>query len=344
MGTSSSIVKSADDGKQSTELCDSCGKGEANVCTECEKPVCDTCCPHKHNVMFEVKPVPLKNNKLKMNDVKHLKMIEAKCGVYTHSTELHVIGEAVYEDTKSREQSTQWGVYNLADDKTKPGIVTKRYPMDERSLRFPGDTCSSVKFKHTYFTVPCKKMVFMYKKHSSFYECFPTAGSCFGIACFAGGFAVSMEIKSNFNMPSAWQVQTFDEKGKLKKQFFYDSSGDALFKRPLFLDSNKSETTLFVSDIGKRAIIALDVEGTKLFEFVNAILNEPLGIAVDPEENIYVACGSRVVQVEKGGVSFRELLPVGNHDKAVDICFEPVENLLTVILKSGAVTTVSLQK
>ena len=309
MGISSSIV---DRVNSSSELCGSCDENEAKECTRCKRPVCAECCPHKHNVLFDAKPVPLKSYKLRIAGQKHLKQIEAKCGIYTRKKELQVIGEAVYD------QFTEWRIFNLVDDKTKPGTVTKQHPLYERSMIFPGDMCWSDELNQTFLTLPCTKTVYRYREHT-FDELFSTEGSCFGIAWFDGGFAVSIEMKSNFSLSSEWQVQVLNAKGKLEKQFYYDCVGNPMFKRPLFLDSNRSGTTLFVSDFEKQAIIALDNVENKLYKFNNPILYKPSGLAVDTEENVYVACGPRVVQIEKGGVNFRELLPVKNTDRAVGV-------------------------
>lgn len=328
-----------------TDVCEKCNEKESIDCKRCDKPACAECCPHKHNTLFEANPVPLKNTKITMAKEKHLKQIEAKCGVYTPQKALHVFGEAIFQDEFCTccKMSSEWNLYNIDDIKSKPGKVTKRFHEYERSLKFPGDFCSSDKLSRTYFTLPCKKTVYAYKNHDSFDELFTTEGSCFGIACFAGGFAVSMEIKSNFSLASDWQVQVMNIKGELQRQIYSDSAGNPLFKKPLFLASNRKENVLFVSDYEKHSVIALDTNGKLLFEFTNDMLQKPLGLAVDGEQNVYVACGKFILLIEKDGKGARALLPVRDIDKAVDVCFEPVKNLLTVIFKSGSVTTVQMQ-
>lgn len=236
----------------------------------------------------------------------------------------------------------------MTDKSAKPGkISSKRIHSFERSSIFPGDICTSRKTHKSYFTIPCKKTVYELESHDAFREAFVTSGSCFGLACLAGGFAVSMEIKTHFSLESEWQVQLFDAEKKLKHQVFYDSEQSdtvPLFKRPLYLESSLDEMLLFVSDNEKNSIISLNADGQKLFEYSHLTdLLEPLALTVDKEQNVYVACAKSVVQVEKGGKASRIVLQVKSHEKALGVCFDTEIHLLSVIFKSGAITHIKLQ-
>lgn len=348
MGSASSAQRFSDLSKSSTLPCNKCGQ-EYRACQRCSEPLCGTCCPHTFLPVFETRPVVHSSERISFEH-KHLSKLQARCGCYTFRRKLLVFGEVFVKDNFCTccTETSVWKLFNMSDKTSKPGnISSKRIHQYERQFILPGDICTSRKSNECYFTIPCKRTVYKFKDHDTYYEMFKTSGSCFGIACFDGGFAVSMEIKTEVNMISEWQIQLFDKKCNLKFQIYYDSSESdfiPIFKKPLFLASNFEESILFVSDKKKNAVIALNTDGQKMFEYKHfAHLLKPLGIIVDYKQNVYVACGNGVVQIEKSGKTSRRLFPIKDRDSAVDVCLNPDTNILTVIMKSGAIIHISLQ-
>jgi DNA-binding beta-propeller fold protein YncE len=107
----------------------------------------------------------------------------------------------------------------------------------------------------------------------------------------------------------------------------------------MFLTSNPDGTNLFVSDNGNGTVTAFDVKGRLIFRFNRLAVVHPLGITADRYNNVYVACGSKVIQIKAGGGEYKKILKVSDQDKIVSVCMDQNTNTLFTISEWGKVSS-----
>jgi hypothetical protein len=194
-----------------------------------------------------------------------------------------------------------------------------------------------------YLTMPKVSSVWKYTCYSEddwlHYKAFSTSGACYGVAEFDNGLAISVFLPTSFSLPD-WQVQYVSYDGNIKCRIYYDDKGQPLFKEPKFLTSNDARDILYVSDKAACSIIALDKNGTVLFNFTHKTMTCPLGLTCDDEGNIYVACKINVIQINAYGTLSRVILsPKENMSTLLtDICFNKLSQKLAVVNEPSEVT------
>ena len=185
-------------------------------------------------------------------------------------------------------------------------------------------------------------MVYQLEYLGDFQEAFSTPlGACFGITPFNNGLALSVQTSAAF-MNTKWQIQYVDSRGNVLRRIQNNSDGKAHFEEPLNIASNRNRNVLFVSDNGGNGVFAFDVMGNLLFHYHGISVRSPLGIAAEKFDNVYVACGKKVIQVKKGGEKSRELA-LDIKDKVVSVCMAPNSDTLTVISQSGHIVSFNYQ-
>jgi hypothetical protein len=141
-------------------------------------------------------------------------------------------------------------------------------------------------------------------------------------------------------LASRWQIQFVDFKGNVLRRIQNSPEGKAYFEEPLHLTSNKTKNVLFVSDREQNAVFAFDEIGTLMDQFHG--LPSPLGIAADKFDNIYVACGKEVIQIERSGEKSRDL-SLDTKDNVVCLCMDYCSDTLTVISTSGHIASFNFE-
>ncbi|WAR21789.1 BMI1-like protein [Mya arenaria] len=136
---------------------------------------------------------------------------------------------------------------------------------------------------------------------------FNTPGQGYGITKFDNGLALVQKVDSNF-LTTAWQIQCYILDGRRKLQILYDQEGLPLFEQPEYLTSNTEENILYATDTKKNVLYAFDTKGSILFKFHSEDMISPKGLITDNEENIYIACKGRILQLEQNGVKYRTIL------------------------------------
>jgi hypothetical protein len=209
--------------------------------------------------------------------------------------------------------------------------------------------------EHKYFVISndvysenvssnCQSVVYKYCRENSGATvkiAFQFSGNCHSVVPFNDSLALSVYIKTGFSTPD-WHVRIADHKGGIINQICYDSNGEPLFKEPRHLASSHSGDILFVSDYGLKSVIALDTHGQVLFKFsLNDLLSvikweqqHPLGITCDEENNVYVACMNKVIQISSNGIKCHIILQTdritGRQPEIVDVCYNPLSKKLAV--------------
>ena len=327
----------------SAEPCDVCDSSvTSSQCDPCGKVMCKLCCPHRDNLLYAARCIVHHNGQIVCSDKNAPTKIEAKCVTFNPARRTMLVAcEFFYQDNNCKccVETTQWKTFKYSEKRKSFDIVTQRLHACDKSIKMVGGMCTSRKKNKSYFTYPSNKSVYKLDSFEGFKLAFEITGTCYGIACFNDGIALSVEIVTNFQSGSEWQVQLYDFRGLLRSQIFSDTDGDAYFGKPLCLCSNDGEDKLFVSDEQKNAIFIFDVNCELIAEVKDpAILVRPRGLTCDEFENIYVACERIVVQVLRRGQACRQLLTLSTSDVAMDLCFDVLRRQLVVVQKSGMIT------
>lgn len=306
---------------------------DVSFCKECDMNICKTCCKHfakQKNRFYFSSLVPVFTDVLRL-DHGQVKKQNIRCGTIGPNRKFVFLQQILYKD-----RSFEWRL--RFSHGTRQLCVAKRQPNENKSFAFPGDVCFVENKNKLFVTIPCKKMVYSLYKDENFQEAFSTPlGSCFGITSFNNGFALSVQTSAAF-LNSKWQVQFLDMKGNVLHRIQNNSEGQAYFEEPLNLTSNKTGNVLFVSDKGKNTVFAFDVTGKLIYCYHGMVVRSPLGIAVDRLDNVYVACGKKIVQIENGGKKSREL-PFDIKGKIVSLCMDDSSDTLTAMSESGHIAS-----
>jgi len=341
MGTAASIGNDDED-LGSAEPCKVCNTRETSArCEACDKVLCVDCCPHR-NKLFQARAVVDRNEPIIYRRKTPLK-IRITCGTYNpRQDQLNVACELFFKD-KHCNVTSKWEIYRTTQKKKNASFdqVSKRAHETERSFKFVGDMCSTSRGT-SYFTFPCQKSVYKLDSSSGFSLAFETDGSCFGIASFLGGLALSIEIPTNFHAGSPWQVRWCDSKGTVKRQIYCGDNEQAYFRAPYYLCSNTTEDTLYVSDQENNAIYIFDAKCVLIKKITDSTLTNPRGVACDGSDNVYIACETKVVQLQRRGLAARTLLELKKPEVAMDVCFDVSQRKLIVIQQSGMITVFNM--
>ena len=345
MGTAASIGNDdADLG--STEPCEAegCGSSVTSArCEACDKVLCVECCPHR-NELFQAHAVVDRNEPIIYTRKTPLK-IRITCGTYNpRQDQLNVACELFFKDKHCNccDVTSKWEIYRTTHKKKTASFdkVSKRMHETDRSFKLIGGMCTTS--KGTFFTYPCQKSVYKLDSSSGFTRAFETDGSCFGIASFSGGLALSIEIPTHFYAGSPWQVRWYDSGGTVKRQIYCGDNELAYFRAPYYLCSNTAEDTLYVSDQENNAIYIFGANCELIKKITDSTLTNPRGVACDGSGNMYVACETKVVQLQRRGLAARTLLELKKPEVAMDVCFDVSQRKLIVIQQSGMITVFNM--
>ena len=84
-------------------------------------------------------------------------------------------------------------------------------------------------------------------------------------------------------------VRILDLEGKLLKTISTDEKGNRSINQQYYIALSTDQNTLYVSDEGNNSVTSMDLTGTVKHVYKHDTLKGPRGLAVDREDNIYIA-------------------------------------------------------
>ncbi|KAL4231883.1 hypothetical protein ACF0H5_009459 [Mactra antiquata] len=149
---------------------------------------------------------------------------------------------------------------------------------------------------------------------------FDTDCECWGITPVKDKLAVTCDPWSK--TPS---VKLYTRQGRLLA--FYQKDGDErpLFSYPEHITTDKDQDVLYVSDSKSNQLVAITVDGLRLFRYRSKSLISPSGVASDCQGFIYVngKDSQNIHQITKEGKCVKILMDKTYLESPRGLCFEP---------------------
>jgi hypothetical protein len=156
-------------------------------------------------------------------------------------------------------------------------------------------------------------------------------GECYGITGVDSKLAVTCDPNSGHA-----SVKVLSMDGKVLQSITTDRDGQRL-QVPRYITSTPGgagdPAKLYVTDCDTNIVLCYTLDGRCVFQYRGRDLSFPRGIAVDVENNMYVACsGTRtILQVSADDKKGRVLLDRQKFvDRLFGLCYEPRQDRLVV--------------
>ena len=150
---------------------------------------------------------------------------------------------------------------------------------------------------------------------------------CYGISSNNGGLAVVV------NTSDGWQIHLVTLKGVLKACVKPESGSKKLLIRPDHIAIAK-DLRLLISDRGNNSVFCFNTNGDLIFQYSR--LRQPMGMALDSQGSIFVACPGMVQQINMGGERIASLM--GQEDTGfppICLSYDEDDSLLVVAGQSN---------
>ena len=107
-------------------------------------------------------------------------------------------------------------------------------------------------------------------------------------------------------------VKIIDLGGKILKTITTDIRRQTMFKSPQYIVLSRDQSTLYVSDYGNDSVTSIDLDGNVQHVYTHDKLVNPRGMAVDREDNIYIAgYGSSSIHIISPQCTTVRVVPYG---------------------------------
>lgn len=172
-----------------------------------------------------------------------------------------------------------------------------------------------------------------------------TEGYCDSIAIcrvsfFFHGLVVGMTFSATYHT-KRYQVHIMSLNGEVKTMLFYDDTGLSLFHGKVFVSGSPKKGEIYVSDKTGETVQGFNIiTGEGLFKVTT--IQEPLGLSVDDNNNIYIITNACFYWIPPDREDVRPFLKRGHRSKSHNCCYDNQSETLAVT--SSHSETVQLYK